>query len=127
MDAHSSYQYQLLKEYYVSLDVDIQENKFLRQCMVDGMLTFSMLKLMFFKKKEREGKLICVYCQEPLKIYIGSKGNLPKDMVTLDHFIPLSQGGLKYVESNFLCTCDGCNNKRDINPSYKVTETKYIW
>lgn len=95
--------------------------------MIDEVMTFSTLKLIYFKKMERANKLFCVYCQEPLKIYTGIKGNLPKDMATLDHFNPLGNGGLKYVESNFLCSCNDCNNKRGSMPSYKVTDSKYIW
>jgi len=127
MNAHSSYQYYHLRQYYQSLDIDRMKNEELKQLLQDGKLTFQAIKAIWLRRMKREGKLICVYCQQPVKIYTGVTGKQPKDMATLDHLIPLSQKGLKYVESNFLCSCSICNGKRDTLPAFKITDTKYIY
>ena len=127
MNAHSSYQYYHLRQYYQSLDVDRIRNEERKQLIQNGKLNFQAIKAIWLRRMEREGKLICVYCQEPVKIYTGITGKQPKDMATLDHLIPLSEKGLKYDESNFICSCSTCNGKRDILPSFRVTDAKYIF
>ena len=135
MEAHSLVQYYFLKRSLVTQDADIRLNSKYRRALIEGTITFTTLKDKFFKRMESEGKLICVYCQEPLKIYqieerarySKDKYQVPKDMATIEHLVPVADGGLKYVESNWACACSKCNNKRDRLPVFKVTETKYIF
>lgn len=125
--AHSSYQYHQLRSWYREIDVDsIREVELIEQLKAFE-ITFQALKKIFFRRMRREGKLICVYCQRDLKIYKGLKGKLPDDMVTIEHFTPIKDGGLKYNEVNFLCACNKCNNNRGSLPAFKISETKYIW
>jgi hypothetical protein len=126
--AHSSYQYMLLIDEYKQLDINIQRNYELRLSVIENGYNYSYLKHIFFKRMEKEKKLICVYCQKPLKVYRRFEHKIkPADMVTLEHNTPISKGGLKYDESNFLCACDKCNNERGDLPNYKISETHYIF
>jgi len=127
MHPHSIVQYNFYKHGLSTLDRDIQENTIIREMVIAKEDNFSQIKLRFFRKMEAEGKLICIYCQIDLKIYTGITKNFPSDMVTLEHLVPLSQGGLKYHESNFACACSGCNGQRAVAPIFKITDTHYIW
>lgn len=135
MSAHSLVQYYLLKQDLSYQDDDMCLNDVYRAAIIEGKLTFGALKRIFFRRMKREGKLICIYCQEPLKIYNTKErvmtglahNKLPKDMATIEHITPIADGGLKYVESNWACACSDCNNKRNRLPVFKVTDTKYIF
>ncbi len=49
---------------------------------------------------------ICYYCQKPTS----------KQDVTMDHVVPISQGG-KSTEGNVVVACKSCNTaKRDFHP-----------
>lgn len=125
--AHSAYQYNLLKISYYELDEDIRTERMRRQMLINGTITFGVIKNTFFKHMRKQKKLKCIFCQRKLKMYKNINGKLPKDMVTLEHLTPLASNGLKYTESNFGCSCNDCNNKRGILPIFKINSTKYIW
>ncbi len=114
MDAHSIIQYNFYKADLSTLDREILENTIIRNMVIAHEDNFSQIKLRFLRRMEREGKLICVYCQIQLKIYENQTKRLPEDMATIEHLVPISQGGLKYHESNFACACNGCNNRRGV-------------
>ena len=124
--AHSFFKYILFKIELAKLDRDIQANAVLREMVIAKEITFAAIKKIYLKKMERLNKLFCIYCQKPLKIYTV-KGNLPEDMATIEHVIPLSEGGLKYHESNFACACPKCNNKRKTLPVHQISETQYTF
>lgn len=128
--AHSSFQYNLLLEYYRNNDADNFNDSVTKMRIINGLTSFTRIRNLFLTFwLVKNGELKCVYCQNPLTIYgpISHRKLFPKDFATVDHFIPKSQGGLRYVGSNLLPCCCGCNSKRGTLPAYKVTETKYIW
>lgn len=125
--AHSAYQYHQFKMSLYELDEDIQTERNRRQMLIEGKITFRVIKNTFLKKLRKQKRLRCIFCQKKLKLYKGVYGVLPKDMATLEHLVPLSFNGLKYTESNFGCSCSDCNNKRDIRPIFKISDSKYIW
>lgn len=132
MEAHSVVQYNFYKADLSALDRETQENAIIRKMVIKHETNFSQLKQAFLNRMESEGKLFCIYCQLPLKIYTGTEGTgisgkPPSDLATIEHLIPTSQGGLKYHESNWACACWGCNNRRGVQPIFKITETEYIW
>ena len=51
--------------------------------------------------KNKLHNAVCYYCEK----------NLKASEVTMDHVVPLSQGG-KSVKSNLVVACKDCNNKK---------------
>ena len=128
-DAHSSVQYKKLKDYFRELDIDYSENQRKRNLVIEGKLHPSILHRIFLRKKEQEGKLQCVYCQKQLKRYIFERKTkvFPADAATIDHFVAVHNGGLKYHYSNFVVACIKCNNDKGILPAFKISEDKSIF
>lgn len=63
--------------------------------------------------KEKFGSLTCVYCQKPNLVieYDGMKvSNYIK--ATIDHVVPISDGGGVYDIKNVICACAKCNTKK---------------
>lgn len=55
---------------------------------------------------------VCYYCGK--KLYLKKKGS--REVVTIDHYVPLSKGGFDDV-SNRVPACKKCNNaKADLMP-----------
>lgn len=127
MNAHSVVQYNFYKADLSALDKEIEENRIIRNMVIKHKANFTEIKQAFLRRMEAEGKLFCIYCQRDLKIYVDKTMKMPPDMATIEHLVPTSQGGLKYHESNFACACNSCNNKRGVQPIFKITETEYIW
>lgn len=129
MNPHSVIEYMYLKAQLAAQDRDNVRNQWFRERVYNkDYSTFAMLKRLFLYRMKIEGKLICVYCQKPLEVYAETfKGNLPSDYATIEHIVPISEGGLKYDESNFACACSSCNNRRGTLPAFKISETQYIF
>lgn len=63
--------------------------------------------------------LVCVYCDGKLCRMRSKKHN--KNGLTVDHFIPVSKGGLNASENLFVC-CWKCNKEKgDLNPETDLT------
>ena len=78
-----------------------------------------------FVKKELEtkGKLVCSYCgKDDLKI----KSNKRHEQCTVDHIIPVSQGGNQFDDRNFTISCYSCNKKKASKPAEEFKKSKYL-
>ena len=68
--------------------------------------------------RKKEGDLVCFFCGKTNlhanhNSYNATKGH----KATIDHYQPLSKGGLKFTESNLKVCCDTCNGKKaDVSP-----------
>lgn len=51
----------------------------------------------------------CYYCNEPMLL---TKSYKPLKRATLDHIVPLSQGGAFAPTANCVAACSSCNGKR---------------
>jgi 5-methylcytosine-specific restriction endonuclease McrA len=63
--------------------------------------------------------LFCCYCKTPnlvREINDPCDKEQLKTLATIEHIIPLSQGGHKYEKSNCTVACFPCNNKRKNKP-----------
>lgn len=58
------------------------------------------------------GKVFCHWCKRDDMKLKGSPDFNEKDVVTLDHLTPTSQGGALYDPKNVVPSCFRCNNKR---------------
>lgn len=61
--------------------------------------------------EEEHGTLKCVYCGQD-NLEKVTEGIRPQYQATLDHVKPLSKGGAEYDESNLVCACLRCNQKK---------------
>lgn len=66
---------------------------------------WSSLKRAFWKKMERQDRMICFYCAMSVSREVPP-GNANR--ATIDHAIPLSKGG-KHSVKNFIVSCEPCN------------------
>ncbi len=119
----------LLTNYYKALDADYIKNDIIRTQIINNEVLFSALRLEFFQKvKSQFGSLKCQICNNTdLVETILHKRKIPHNLATIEHVIPLSKGGLKYVEANFICTCIKCNNKRGDKPLFHIGNGMYIY
>lgn len=112
---------QYLIDYYKSLDEDWVEQASIKEALVNGdcSMTLSIKKKIFFKGfLKKHGKYFCQICGDDLPERDNGKGRAKT--ATIEHFIPIGEGGLKYALSNFICTCYKCNCERGIKPLYPV-------
>lgn len=58
---------------------------------------------------EQDG--ICFYCERPMTLHSRHREDPAGRRVTLEHLIPLSQGG-EYGFHNEVAACSRCNNRR---------------
>lgn len=78
-----------------------------------------------FVKKELEtkGKLVCTYCgKDDLKI----KSTKRHEQCTVDHIVPVSEGGDQFDEQNFAISCHSCNKKKASSPVEEFKKSKYL-
>jgi len=59
--------------------------------------------------KAQKGK--CHWCGIDMKQNISGQIIVPRDAVTLDHILPLAEGGSKRIK-NLVAACSRCNNQR---------------
>lgn len=84
---------------------------------------------MFFNKiKNKFGKLKCQICGniDLIESNIGNK-KTPSNLATIEHITPKSQGGLKYNDINFICTCNKCNNTRGLSPLFQINDEMWVY
>jgi hypothetical protein len=124
----SSYLFQLLIKEYKSLDIDYIENQVMYDKIKKGEINTSVIRRIILKKiKKKFGKLKCQVCGEEELILDGNVAKKSKKLATIEHVIPISLGGLKYSESNIICTCSSCNNKRGNIPLVHKGDNMYIF
>lgn len=121
--------YILLKEEYKLNDLEYIKEKEIKKEISKGNLYNIGIKKSFFKKiKKKFGKLKCQVCGNDDLIENGiGRGKQPDNLATIEHIIPISEGGFKYIETNYLCTCNKCNNKRGIKPLFPLGNDMYIY
>ena len=66
------------------------------------------------EKLFREQRGLCFYCQRPMLLRNGHTdgAHMPGTLATLDHIIPISNGGAKAPTLNTVAACRTCNGKR---------------
>ena len=73
------------------------------------------------KSKEREGDLVCHYCDKTgLNMEPDPTGKKLGKLATIDHVIPISKGGSRTDEKNFVVACWSCNHKKGNNVDFAV-------
>ncbi len=72
-----------------------------------------VIKQNFINNKEKEGELICEYCNS--KVYRNINPRCYRS-VTVDHKIPQIEGYDPFDERNFAVSCYRCNQKKDKIP-----------
>lgn len=60
---------------------------------------------------ETYGILWCEYCGTYVYLIKNKNPNMTNKVATIDHYVPLAQGGALYAESNFAVSCWPCNRK----------------
>ena len=75
------------------------------------------------KEKEVHGDLICTYCHTP-HLHIEYEGmRVNHDIkATIDHIVPLSQGGEFFNEKNVCVACGVCNSRKGSMPAEEFKE-----
>jgi 5-methylcytosine-specific restriction endonuclease McrA len=68
------------------------------------------------------GKLTCCYCGSVLK----RRGGRLHEKATVDHKVPVSEGGDMLDKKNFLVSCDGCNRKKSNTSFEEFIASKYL-
>ncbi len=98
----------LLKRYYQLRDVDNDGSHAKR---IRKKIKFSQNYLT--KIKAEKGVLSCTYCPRT-NLIIEKKGKRIPDSfkATIDHIIPISNGGARYDEKNICVCCGKCNSKK---------------
>ena len=63
---------------------------------------------------ERDGRLICVYCERDDLIEEMPDGmtRAPANLATIDHVVPVSKGGPRYDRKNCAIACYPCNQRK---------------
>lgn len=123
----------LLYKQLLNQDEDFIEHKTLSQHLVDGKINKSVIRRIFFRRLiARYGSVYCRLCKRhDLVVNFRSKSGPAKNpsrkdrkqdnWATIDHIIPISDGGLKYSFKNMMCLCNSCNNKKG---NKRVIKTK---
>ncbi len=110
------------------MDMDYIIEKIIRAEILKGNLINIKIKKRFFQKvKNKFGRLKCQICNNDDLIEIGKNGKQPHNLATIEHVIPISQGGLRYVDSNYICTCSKCNGERGDKPMFYIGNDMYIF
>lgn len=106
-DAKSYASAVLLKDYYEQRDTDFV-----------GTIEYRMRRIAFsrnFLKAElkKKGKLCCTYCKNPHLKIEWENMVVPQDSkATIDHVIPISNGGGVFDVRNIVVACGKCNSKK---------------
>lgn len=98
----------LLNDYYHAIDYDYQATLEFRMKRVE----FSRTTLKRWQKQI--GSLFCVYCDKPDLIIELEGMSVPNEYkATLDHIVPVSEGGEVFDINNVICSCGTCNKRKD--------------
>lgn len=121
MTSKSRYQYKLLTKFYKTRDEDYIIETFMRENHLK-----QMSKELFFERFiQKHGMLKCQICgKENLIRFDKNKVDIS---ATIEHIIPKKEGGLRYSSSNFICSCNNCNNNRGDKPLIKISNERYIY
>lgn len=70
----------------------------------------------FIKRKEKQNKLYCAYCNKKVRILKEGEKHNKHDVATVDHIETLSEGCDWFDERNINVSCYKCNNERGNMP-----------
>lgn len=117
-------EYILFREKLRQQDDDFQKELNIREQLKSGKTNKTILRKIFFKKIRRKyGCLVCEICGKRNLIRAESGCTIGQhNMATIDHKIPLSEGGFKYTFSNWICACWLCNFKKDNRRAVKTNK-----
>lgn len=101
----------LLRNYYREHDIDFQNDEDWRY--------YFIVRRHFLRKKKKEhgGHWVCHYCGKLIYgIQVRNKfyQKNTKNLITVDHKVPLYKGGSLLSTDNMLECCTKCNNKKGI-------------
>jgi 5-methylcytosine-specific restriction endonuclease McrA len=99
--------YVLLKNFYWENDADNLKSIANRLRIIG----FSRRYLTNIQKKE--GSVTCTYCKKPDLVIELEGMKVPQNIkATIDHIIPISEGGPVFDESNITPCCGKCNGRK---------------
>ncbi len=119
------------------IDEDYIEDADFKFRLAAGTINKGVIRRVFFRRLQKQGRLFCVLCKRDDLIVrypsrrkkkalpVKRRENDPDNLATIDHIIPLCEGGLKYSTRNMMCLCNSCNNKKS-NYSVIKTSTGYM-
>jgi 5-methylcytosine-specific restriction endonuclease McrA len=114
----------MLQEHYRAQDEDYLEDREHKEKFAAGKMNKGVLRRVFFRRLAKQGRLFCVLCgRDDLLVRYPPRRNNPRkgtkhraptpdNLATIDHIVPLAEGGLKYSLRNYMCLCNKCNERK---------------